>query len=61
MTIAELVKTKRKEAGMTQFQLAVKVGISPQSINKIENGVSIPKHETIKKLAAVLNCDIREF
>lgn len=62
MSVAEIVKSKRKEAGLSQFQLAVKIGISPQSISKIENGhTKAPAHDTLKKLAAALNCDIREF
>ena len=62
MSVAEIVKTKRKEAGITQYQLAVKVGITPQAINKIENGhTKHPAHETLKKIAAALNCDIRDF
>lgn len=61
MTIAELVKTKREEAGMSQFQLAIKTGITATSICKIEKGHCVPSLESRKKIAAALDCDLQEF
>ena len=39
---AEEIKIKRKELGLTQKQLAEKVGVSTQTINGYENGKEIP-------------------
>ena len=61
MTIAELVKTKREEAGLSQFQLAIKTGITATSICKIEKGHCVPSLESRKKIAAALDCDLSEF
>ena len=36
--LAELLKEKRKEAGLTQQQLAEKIGTKRSDISKIENG-----------------------
>ena len=40
MTFAENVKMLRKQAGMSQEQLAEKFGVSRQAVTKWETGVS---------------------
>ena len=48
----------REQAGLSQSQLADKVGISFTYLSKIENGVKPPPSEkVILKLAEALNCD----
>ncbi len=37
-TLAERLKIGREKAGMSQAQLAEKIGLSQQSVAKIENG-----------------------
>lgn len=44
----------RRQAGLTQFQLAVKAGVSDKCIARIERGQSNPTVETVKRLAAAL-------
>jgi transcriptional regulator with XRE-family HTH domain len=44
----------RKEKGYTQEQMAEKLGISQNAYNKIENGKSNVKAETLKKIAVIL-------
>ena len=41
----------RKEAGMTQQQLAEKSGVHQVNISRIENGTGNPSVETLQKLA----------
>ena len=41
----------RKEAGMTQQQLAEKSGVRQVNISRIENGTGNPSVETLQKLA----------
>lgn len=43
MTFAENVKMLRKQAGMSQEQLAEKLGVSRQAVTKWETGVSPTK------------------
>ncbi len=43
MTFAENVKMLRKQAGMSQEQLAEKLGVSRQAVTKWETGVSQTK------------------
>ena len=56
-TLAE----RRKEAGLTQKQLANLLGLKHSSISKWENGASKPRADTLKKLADLLNCTVDEL
>lgn len=46
--------TLRRRAGLTQFQLAVRAGLSEKSIVRIERGQANPTAETLQKLASAL-------
>ena len=52
-TLADRLRSKRKEVGWTQEQLAQKVGSSQAVIQKIENGKSL-RPRKIDKIAEVL-------
>lgn len=49
------IKLAREEAGMTQEQLAEKIGRSTQFISTIERGVAGPSIETVIRLCSVLH------
>jgi len=52
----------RKQAGMTQRELAAEVGVNFSYLSKIENGVLPPPSEkVISKLAETLNADRDEL
>ena len=51
----------REAAGMTQEQLAEKVGVIRQTISNIECGISFPSIPTAKAIAEVLEFDWKEF
>ena len=55
------IKEYRKKAGLSQAELAQKVGVSEISIRKYENGERRPKLETLLSIADVLDVDINEF
>lgn len=55
MNIAERVKLKRTELGMTQSQLAIQVGISQQSLQKIEDNRTLHPRKLLE-LASALRC-----
>ena len=59
--LVTLLKQKRKEAGITQENLAKAVQVSRKSINAIENGVYIPSTVLALKTATVLNCDVEDI
>lgn len=55
-TTGERIRIARKRAGMTQAELAEKVGVKHAAIHKYENGLVVNlKRETIEKLAEVLD------
>lgn len=54
MTTGERIRQARKSAGMTQAELAHKLGISAAGIAQWENDLRNPKIETLRKLADAL-------
>ncbi|PMK03336.1 LexA family transcriptional regulator [Vibrio sp. 10N.261.55.A7] len=56
MSLADRVKQRRKELGLSQAELAEKVGVAQQSIHKIEDGRT-SKPRNIVQLAEALRCD----
>ncbi len=59
--IAKKIKMYRKYAGLTQSELAEKIGISDKHVCRIENAVFTPSLETFLKIVKVLNIDLDEF
>lgn len=50
------LRRARRKAGMTQLQLAIRVGICQQSMSKHERGIAAPSHfATIRKYESALN------
>ena len=60
-TTGNRIRTLRREAGMTQAELAQKLGIPYQSIGKWERGLRSPKYETLKKIAKALEVDVNDL
>ncbi len=57
--LAAAIIEARLAAGLTQAQLAQKVGANQASISRLENGEANPRLSTLKKLADVLNAELR--
>ena len=55
MTTGERIKAARKAAGMTQAELAAKLGISYVGVSQWENDLRNPKYETLQRIASALN------
>lgn len=51
----------RTKHGMTQSELASKCGVTQQAIHSYEVGVRSPNAETIKVLAASLECTANDL
>lgn len=58
MTLGEKIKEARKQAGLTQEQLAVKLSVSRPAVAKWENNNGMPDVENLKAIATVLNVSI---
>lgn len=61
MTIAELLKDRRKALDLTQEELAEKSGVPLGSVRNYEQGHRIPSIATAAKLARALDLDLNEF
>ncbi len=59
--IAKKIKTFRKKSGLTQAQIAEKVGISPKQFSRIESATHTPSLPTFLKIVAELEIDLNEF
>ena len=55
MNLGENIKKYRKQKGLTQKELASKVGVAASTITKYEKGDLEPSLDTIKKIANVLD------
>lgn len=55
MNNVENLKELRKKAGLTQMQLAAKLGVSLMSIRIWESGAGKPNEENFKKLVKLFN------
>ena len=55
------LKALRADAGLTQAELAEKVGVSRKTINTVENGVFVPSTVLSLKLAAVLDVRVERL
>ena len=61
MTFAEKLKSIRKQAGMSQEQLAEKIGVSRQAVTKWETDAGVPDIENIMALSALFDISIDEL
>lgn len=55
------LKALREKKDYTQAALALKVGVSQQSVAKWETGKALPRGEMLIKLSTVLGCSIDEL
>ena len=61
MTFGEKLSSLRKQANLTQSDLAEKLNVSRQAITKWENGTGLPDLDNIKKLSSIFNTSIDEL
>lgn len=61
MTFAEKLKSIRKQAGMSQEQLAEKLGVSRQAVTKWETDAGIPDIENLMAVSALFGISIDEL
>ena len=59
--LGDKIKVFRKSKGFTQEELAIRLNIVRQTISKWEKGISVPDAETLKRLADVLEVDVKQL
>ncbi len=57
MSIGTRIKERREELGMTQTQLAEKLGVSKGAIGNYETDANSPKASIMYKVFSALQCD----
>ncbi len=55
------IRDLRKSAGMTQAQLAAKVGVAQATVAEWERGDYYPRASIIPALAAALGCTVNDL
>lgn len=61
MELNERIKKCRKEAGLSQEDLANKIYVSRTLITKYESGSAFPTQENLEKIAAALNVKVEDL
>ncbi|MDY4849531.1 MAG: helix-turn-helix transcriptional regulator [Bacilli bacterium] len=61
MELNERIKKYRKEAGLSQEELASKIYVSRTLITKYESGSAFPTQENLEKIAAALNVKVEDL
>ncbi len=59
--IGKNIKRIRKEKGVSQKELAERLGTSPQNLAQYENGKRTPKIDTLRKIASALQCQVSDI
>lgn len=61
MEFAEKLKTLRKDADLTQQEVADKLYISRSLYAKYESGIAVPNKDTLQKIALLFNADVNDL
>lgn len=59
--LANRLKERRAELGLTQAELAAEVGVTRKTVNTVENGVFTPSATLAIKLARSLNVPVEQL
>jgi len=59
--LANRLKERRSELGLTQVELAERVGVTRKTVNTVENGIFTPSTTLAIKLAAALGLTVDQL
>lgn len=60
-TFGRMISSLRKEKGMTQLELAEKMGVTDKAVSKWERDLSFPDINSIPKLAELFEVSVDEL
>ena len=60
-TMGRMIAAKRKELGITQMELADKMGVTDKAVSKWERSLSYPDISSLPKLAEILGMSVDEL
>ncbi|MEM9420334.1 MAG: helix-turn-helix transcriptional regulator [Planctomycetota bacterium] len=55
LTLAQRLRRRREEVGLTQLDLATRAGLRHETLNRIERGKTTPDFRTIRKLVIAMD------
>lgn len=56
-----LIKQKRKQAGISQRELAQRLGVNQVSVCLWESGKNLPRARRLQKIAEIIGCTVGEL
>jgi putative transcriptional regulator len=59
--LSNRIKERRAESGLTQAELAERVGVTRKTVNTVENGIFIPSTVLALKLAEALGLTVEQL
>lgn len=59
--VGRIIHVLRKERGMRQSELAALTGLKQPNLSRIENGLVVPRHTTLEKVATALDVGLKEL
>ena len=59
--LANRLKERRTELGLTQAELAERVGVTRKTVNTVENGIFTPSTTLALKLAEALGLSVEQL
>ena len=60
-TLGMMISSLRKEKGMTQLELAEKMGVTDKAVSKWERDLSLPDINSIPKLAEIFDVSVDDL
>jgi len=59
--VGERVQFLRKQKGLSQEELASRIGIDTKSLSRLERGQHYPSLETLERIRAELHVELKDF
>ena len=59
--VGERVQLLRKRRGLSQEELAGKIGIDTKSLSRLERGAHYPSMETLERIRVELEAELKDF
>ena len=59
--LGDNIKTLRKNKGLTQEELAIKLNVVRQTVSKWEKGFSVPDADMLQKISDILEVDVKQL
>ena len=60
-SVGQIIAQQRKRAGLTQIQVAEKLGVEKETVSRLETGANPPTLKRLEQLAEILGCPVRCF